>query len=60
MLWTMLVLFLILLVAGVVALYVAYPHRDQEMPHVPWLGEAMKRGVGALPTIDNQGEHARR
>lgn len=60
MLWTMLVLFLILLVAGAVALYVAYPHRDQEMPHAPWLGEAMKRGVEALPTIDNQGEHARR
>lgn len=47
-------MFFILLLAGVVAVYVAYPHRDQEVPHAPWVGEAMKKGVEALPTLDNQ------
>jgi hypothetical protein len=44
----------ILVLAGGVAVCVAYPHRDQEVPHAPWVGEAMKKGVEALPTLDNQ------
>jgi hypothetical protein len=48
-------MFFILLLAGVVAVYVAFPHRDQEVPHAPWVGEAMKKGVESLPTLDNQG-----
>ena len=43
--------------AGAVAVYVAYPRRGQQVPHAPWLGELMKRGVASLPTIDN---HPRR
>ena len=39
------------LVAGAVAVYVAYPHRGEEMPVVPQLGDAMRKGVDALPTI---------
>ncbi|HEX2895186.1 MAG TPA: hypothetical protein VHO29_14405 [Marmoricola sp.] len=38
----------ILLVAGAVVLYVAFPHRDEEVPGAPWLGEAVKRGVDTV------------
>ena len=44
----------ILVLAGAVVLYVAYPHRGEEVPHTPWVGEAMRKGVDALPTLDNQ------
>lgn len=53
MLWLLPIMVLILAVAGVVIAYVAYPHRGEEMPHAAWLGEAMKRGVDSLPTLDN-------
>ena len=44
----------IVLLAGLVVLYVAYPHRGQEVPNAPWIGEVMRRGVARLPTLDNQ------
>ena len=47
----------ILVVAGAVFVYVAYPHRGQDVPGAPWLGEAMKRGVDALPVLED--EHTR-
>lgn len=49
-----LAMLVIMVLAGVVVLYVAFPHRGQEMPHTPWVGEAMKKGVNMLPTLDNQ------
>jgi hypothetical protein len=49
----LLILLLSLALAGVVAVYVAYPRRGEEVPHAPWLGDAMKRGVASLPTIGN-------
>lgn len=54
MLWLFVSMFFILLVAGVVAVYVAFPHRGQDVPHAPWIGEALRKGVDALPTLDNQ------
>lgn len=54
MLSVLLLLLVSLLVAGAVAVYAAYVHRGEDVPHAPWLGEAMKRGVAALPTLDNQ------
>ena len=48
---------LILAAAGAVFVYVAYPHRGQEVPHAPWLGEALKRGVDAMPVLED--EHTR-
>jgi hypothetical protein len=58
MLWTLLVVFLVmvlvLLVAGAVVVYVAYPHRGEEVPVAPWLGEALKRGVDAMPVLDEE------
>ena len=42
-----------LLVAAAVVLYVAYPYRGEAVPVVPQLGEAMKKGVDALPTLED-------
>ena len=44
----------ILVVAGLVVLYVAFPHRGADVPHTPWVGDAMRKGVNKLPTLDNQ------
>jgi hypothetical protein len=52
MLWMLVLLFLTLVVAGLVVLYVAYPHRGEEMPVVPVLGEAMRSAADAIPTLD--------
>ena len=45
---------LIIMVAAAIVLYVAFPHRGEDLPHTPWLGIAMRRAVIALPTLDNQ------
>ena len=42
-----------LLVAGAVAVYVAYPHRGERLPVAPQLGDAMRRGVDALPVLED-------
>ncbi len=49
----------IMFLAGVIVLYVAFPHRGEEMPHAPWVGDAMRKGVEMLPTLDNQQERER-
>jgi hypothetical protein len=53
-LWLLLIMLAALVLAGVVVVYVAFPHRGEEVPGAPWLGDAMRKGVDALPTIDNQ------
>ena len=47
---------LVTLLAGAVVAYVAYPHRGEEMPYVPQVGEAMSKAVEALPTLDEDAE----
>lgn len=42
-----------LAVAGAVVLYVAYPHRGEQVPGVPWLGEAMAKAVEAAPVLED-------
>ena len=42
----------IVLVAGVVAAYVAFPHRGEDLPGAPWLGRLMRRGARSLPTVE--------
>lgn len=54
MLYIVLAMTLITLLAGLVVLYVAFPHRGEEMPHTPWIGEGLRKGVDRLPTLDNQ------
>jgi hypothetical protein len=39
-------------IAGAVVAYVAFPHRGEEMPGVPWLGRAMGSVRESLPTGD--------
>jgi hypothetical protein len=43
----------VLVLAGLVVLYVAFPHRGEDLPAAPWLGDAMRKGAGAVPTLDN-------
>ncbi|WP_432478950.1 hypothetical protein [Nocardioides sp. GXQ0305] len=43
----------IVVVAGVVVTFVAFPHRGAEVPGAPWLGDGMSRAVDILPTLDN-------
>lgn len=50
----LLTMLLIVLVAGLVVVYVAFPHRGEDVPRTPWVGEAMRKGVEKLPTLDNQ------
>jgi hypothetical protein len=45
----------IVAIAVLVVLYVAYPHRGEDVPTAPWVGDAMRRGVARLPTLDNRG-----
>jgi hypothetical protein len=45
----------IVAVAGLVVVYVAYPHRGEEMPNAPWVGEALKKTVDAVPTLPGEG-----
>ena len=59
MLSIVLAMLLIMVVASTVVLYVAFPHRGEELPHAPWLGDALRRGVEKLPTLDNQETHER-
>jgi hypothetical protein len=47
-------LFIILVVAGLVVVYVAFPYRDHDVPGAPWLGDAMRRGVEAMPTLEDE------
>lgn len=52
MVFSLLVLLVGLVVAGMTILYVSYPRRGQPVPRVPWLGETMQRRVEALPTLE--------
>lgn len=54
MLSVALILLAILALAGLVVLYVAYPHRGEDVPKAPWVGEALQKGVDRLPTLQNQ------
>ena len=52
MLSLIIAMLVILLVAGAVVVYVAYPHRGESVPGLPWLGKAMSRAAGAAPVIE--------
>jgi hypothetical protein len=46
------VLLLAIVLAAVVMVYAAYPYRGEQTPVMPRLGDAMRRGVRSLPTLD--------
>ena len=56
MIFIVLAMLVIVAVACLVVVYVAYPHRGEEMPSAPWVGTALKRTVDAVPTIPAEGE----
>ena len=41
-----------LAVAGLVLVYVAFPHRGAKVPAVPWLGDALGKAADAAPVLD--------
>jgi hypothetical protein len=52
----------ILVVSGLVVTYVAFPHRGEEVPGAPWLGDAMSKANDKLPKLqdgDLDDEHTR-
>jgi hypothetical protein len=56
MLVVIVMMLLIVALAVGIGLYVAFPHRGEDVPRAPWLGDAMRKGVEALPTIDEDDE----
>ena len=56
MLTMALVMIGILVLAGLIVLYVAFPHRGEDVPIAPWVGDAMTKGVAVVPTIDETEE----
>lgn len=46
----------ILVVAGLVVAFVAFPHRGEDIPGAAWLGEGMARAADVLPTLGAEGE----
>ncbi|CAA9362807.1 MAG: hypothetical protein AVDCRST_MAG72-2435 [uncultured Nocardioidaceae bacterium] len=40
----------IVLVAGGIVVYVAFPHRGEPVPHARWLGDALRKVVDVFPS----------
>ena len=55
MLTVAITMIVILLLAGAVVVYAAFPARGRKTPYVPWVGEAMAKAADALPTLDDDG-----
>lgn len=49
-----LAMLVILVLAALVVTYAAYPHRGEEVPAAPWLGEAMTKAAEVAPTIPGE------
>ena len=56
MLFIVISMLVVLVVAGLVVVYVAFPHRGEEVPAAPWLGEAMNRAADAAPVLEPEYE----
>ena len=53
MLFAVVMMLVSLTFSGLVMAYVAYPHRGEDVPHLPWLGQLMRRGVDQLPLLSD-------
>ena len=60
MLFIVIAMLVALVVAGLVVVYVAYPHRGEEVPAAPWLGEAMSKAADAAPVLELEYEDSER
>jgi len=56
MLFIVLTMLLSLALAAGIGLYVAFPHRGEDVPRASWLGQAMRKGVESLPTLEADGD----
>ncbi|GAA1163476.1 hypothetical protein [Nocardioides aquiterrae] len=59
MLFVVIAMLVVLVVAGLVVVYVAYPHRGEEVPAAPWLGDAMTRATVAAPVLEQEYDDSR-
>jgi hypothetical protein len=50
----------IVAVAALVVAFVAFPHRGEELPGAPWLGESMNKLADVLPTLEDDSVGASR
>ncbi|MDN4160596.1 hypothetical protein [Nocardioides abyssi] len=48
----------VLVVAGLVMTFVAFPHRGRRVPQASWLGEAMERVADRAPVLDPERDEA--
>ena len=53
MLFLLVAMLVILVLAGLVVLYVAFPHRGEDVPYVGWLGRLLRKGVDTAPPLDH-------
>lgn len=60
MLVVVIAMLVVLAVAGLVVVYVAYPHRGEEVPAAPWLGVALGRAAEAAPLVEPEYEDSER
>jgi hypothetical protein len=60
MFWILLAMLGALVLAGLVVVYVAFPHRGEAVPTVPWVGDVMRKGVEMLPTLQHPAAVSRR
>jgi hypothetical protein len=58
-LFVLIAMLVVLVVAALVVVYVAYPHRGQDVPRAGWLGEAMTRAADAAPLLTPEEQHDR-
>lgn len=54
MLTVIIVMLAVLALSGLVVLYVAFPGRGEDVPGVPWVGDALGKAVDAMPTLDEE------
>ncbi|GAB7004474.1 hypothetical protein JCM18899A_19470 [Nocardioides sp. AN3] len=48
----------ILVLAALVLVYAAFPHRGETVPGAPWLGDALEKAADAAPLIEPSDEQA--
>ena len=53
MLPVVIAMLVILVVAGVILTFVAFPGRGEELPAAPWLGDAMAKAADAVPMLED-------
>ena len=60
MLSILIAMLVIIVVAGLVVTYVAFPHRGEEVPGAPWLGDAMSKATEAMPLVEPEAQEPQR